>query len=149
MEKKKKYRDIHNETRVGKFLRSIKKSGMVGKAIDAAGSLASGDVLGALKDLLVTDNSISAEDKAFALEQLRLDIERERGVTERWKADLKYGTILTKNIRPVILIALTATFIVGFFMKEYKMDVVADMLTITLTAYFSVRTIDKVIGKRD
>ena len=37
MEKKKKYRDIHGETRVGKFLRSIKKSGMVGKAIDAAG----------------------------------------------------------------------------------------------------------------
>ena len=149
MEKKKKYRDIHNETRVGKFLRSIKKSGMVGRAIDAAGSLASGNVLGALKDLLVTDDSISAEDRNHALEQLRLDIEQEKGITERWKADLKYGNVLTKSIRPVILIALTATFIVGFFMKEYKMDVVADMLTITLTAYFSVRTIDKVIGKRD
>jgi hypothetical protein len=34
-------------------------------------------------------------------------------------------------------------------MKEYEMDVVADMLTIVLTAYFSARTIDKVMGKRE
>ena len=67
MEKKKKYRDIHGETRVGEFLRSIKKSGMVGKAIDAAGSLATGDVLGALKDILVTMTSISPEDRSICL----------------------------------------------------------------------------------
>ena len=149
MEKKKKYRDIHNETRVGKFLRSSKKSGTVGKAIDAASDLSTGNVLGALKTLLVEDSSVSPEDRNHALEQLRLDIEQEKGITERWKADLKYGNVLTKSIRPVILIALTATFIVGFFMKEYEMDVVADMLTIVLTAYFSARTIDKVMGKRD
>ena len=148
MSDKKSFKDIHGETRVGKFLRSIKKSGIVGKAIDAASDLSTGNILGALKTLLVEDNSISPEDKQIALEELRLDIEAEKGITERWKADLKHGTILTKNIRPVILIALTATFIVGFFMKEYEMDVVADMLTIVLTAYFSARTIDKVMGKR-
>ena len=61
MEKKKSYKDIHGTTRVGDFLRSIKKSGMVGKAIDAAGSLATGNVLEALKTILVEDNSISPE----------------------------------------------------------------------------------------
>jgi hypothetical protein len=149
MSDKKSYKNIHGTTRVGDFLRKIKKSGLVGRAIDAAGDLSTGNVLGALKTLLVEDSSISPEDKAFALEELRLDLEQERGITERWKADLKHGTILTKNIRPVILIALTATFIAGFFMKEYEMDVVADMLTIVLTAYFSARTIDKVMGKRE
>jgi hypothetical protein len=144
---KKKFRDIHGETRVGKFLRSIKKSGLVGRAIDSAGSLASGDVLGALKTLLVEDTSMSAEDKAFALEELRLDIERERSITRRWTSDLKYGNILTKSIRPVILLILTLSFVVGFFLGTYDMNIIGDLLTIVLSGYFVMRSGDKIFGK--
>lgn len=146
MEKKKSYKDIHGTTRVGDFLRSIKKSGMVGKAIDAAGSLATGDILGALKDILVEDNSISPEDRTFALEQLRLDIEGERGVTQRWTSDMRFGNFVTKTIRPFILLALTGAFITGFFMKEYQMDIIGNMLSIVLTAYFGSRGAEKIFG---
>lgn len=145
---KKRYRDIHGTTRVGDFLRSISKSGLVGKAIDAAGSLATGDVLGALKTVLVQDNSMSPEDKEYALEQLRLDIEAERGITQRWTADLRWGNFITKTIRPFILLALTTAFIVGFFMKEYEMEVIANMLSIVLTAYFGSRGAEKIFGKQ-
>ena len=144
---KKKYRDIHGTTRVGDFLRSIKKSGLIGKAIDAAGELSTGNVLGALKTVLTEDNSISPEERTFALEQLRLDIEAERGITNRWTADLRWGNFITKTIRPFVLLALTATFIVGFFMKEYEMQVVSNMLSIVLTAYFGSRGAEKIFGK--
>jgi hypothetical protein len=53
MSDKKSYKNIHGTTRVGDFLRKIKKSGLVGRAIDAAGDLSTGNVLGALKTLLV------------------------------------------------------------------------------------------------
>ena len=146
MSDKKSYKDIHGTTRVGDFLRKIKKSGLVGKALDAAGSLATGDVLGALKTVLVEDTSISPEDRAFALEQLRLDIEGERGVTQRWSADLRFGNVITKTIRPFILLALTVAFIVGFFLKEYQMDIIGNMLSIVLTAYFGSRGAEKIFG---
>lgn len=142
-----KYKDINGTTRIGDFLRKIKKSGLVGKAIDAAGSLATGDVLGALKTVLVEDNSISPEERTFALEQLRLDIEAERGITNRWTADLRWGNFITKTIRPFVLLALVITFIVGFFMKEYEMQVVSNMLSIVLTAYFGSRGAEKIFGK--
>lgn len=142
-----KYKDIHGQTRVGKFLRSIKKSGILGKAIDAAGSLATGDILGALETVLVEDNSISPEERSFALEQLRLDIESERGITNRWTADLRWGNFITKTIRPFVLLALTVAFIVGFFMKEYEMSVIGNMLSIVLTAYFGSRGAEKIFGQ--
>lgn len=142
-----KFKDIHGQTRVGKFLRSIKKSGILGKAIDAAGSLATGDVLGALKDILVEDTSISPEERSFALEELRLDIEREKSITRRWNSDLKYGNILTKSIRPVILLILTLSFVIGFFMGTYDMNIIGDLLTIVLSGYFVMRTGDKIFGQ--
>ena len=148
MEKKKKYRDIHNETRVGKFLRSIKKSGMVGKAIDAASSLASGDVFGALKDLLVTDDSMSPEDKQIALEELRLDLEMEKSISKRWNSDMKYGNTLTRSVRPLTLIFLTISTVTGWYLG-YNIDAMTNLLTIVLTAYFGMRTSEGIFGKKD
>ena len=120
---------------------------LLGKAIDAAGSLATGDILGAIKSVLVTDNSISPEERESALEELRLDIEKERGITNRWTADLRWGNFITKTIRPFVLLALTVAFIVGFFLKEYSMDVIGNMLSIVLTAYFGSRGAEKIFGQ--
>ena len=145
---KQKYRDIHGETRVGKFLRSIKKSGILGKAIDAAGSLATGDVLGALEDILVDDSTITPEERTFALEQLRLDIEMERGISKRWNSDLKYGNALTRSVRPLTLIFLTISTVTGWYLG-YNIDAMTNLLTIVLTAYFGMRTSEGIFGKKD
>jgi hypothetical protein len=61
MDKKKTYKEINGTTRVGDFLRSINKSDLIGRVIDSVGDVSKGDVLGALKTLLTTDNSITAE----------------------------------------------------------------------------------------
>ena len=148
MEKKKSFKDIHGETRVGKFLRSIKKSGIVGKAIDAAGDLSTGNVLGALKTLLVEDTSISPEDRTFALEQLRLDLEVEKSISKRWHSDTKYGNTLTRSVRPLTLIFLTISTVTGWYLG-YNIDAMTNLLTIVLTAYFGMRTSEGIFGKKD
>lgn len=146
---KKKYRDIHGETRVGKFLRSINKSGLIGKAVDAAGSLATGDVLGALQAVFSKeDTGMSPEERQYALEQLRLDIEAERGITNRWTADLRWGNFITKTIRPFTLLSLTGAFIAGFFMEK-DLTVIGNMMSIVLTAYFGSRGAEKIWGKEN
>ena len=143
-----KYKDLHSTTRIGDFLRKIKKSGLLGKAMDAAGSLAAGDVLGALKDLLSNDVTITPEQRSHALEMLRLDIEKERAISNRWTADLRWGNQLTKSIRPVVLIVLTVSYIVGWYLG-YPLDDISNVLTIVVTAYFGGRSIEKATALRN
>lgn len=146
MNKKPKYKDIHGTTRIGDFLRGIKKSNLIGDAVDMVADLSTGNVLGALQTLLGKDEGISQEQREHALELIRLDIEQDKGITTRWTADLRWGNFITKTIRPFILFCLTATFIVGFFLKEYEMEVVGNMLSIVLTAYFGSRGAEKIFG---
>jgi len=147
MDKKKSYKEIHGETRVGKFLRSIGKSGLIGKVIDTAGDVAKGDILSALKTLLTDESSITPEERNYALEMVKLDIERERSVSKRWYSDLKYGNVLTRSIRPLVLIFLTISYIVGWYL-EYPLDDVSNVLTIVVTSYFGGRSIEKVTSLR-
>lgn len=143
MDKKKTYKEIHGTTRVGDFLRSINKSGLIGKVIDGAGDVARGDILGALKTLLTNDESMTPEERSYAIEMVKLDIEKERSISKRWSADLKYGNVLTKSIRPLVLIFLTVSFIVGWYL-EYPLDEVSSVLTIVVTSYFGGRSFEKV-----
>jgi hypothetical protein len=146
MDKKKTYKEINGETRVGKFLRSINKSALIGKVIDSAGDVAKGDLLGALKTLLTTDDSMTQEERSYALEMVRLDIEKERAISNRWTADLRWGTWLTKSIRPLVLIFLTVSYIVGWYLS-YPLDDISNVLTIVVTAYFGGRSFEKATGK--
>jgi len=148
MDKKKTYKEIHGTTRVGDFLRSIGKSNIIGKVIDAGGDIAKGDVLGAIKTLLVEEDAgMTPEERNHALEMVRLDIEKERSISTRWNADLRWGNILTKSIRPSILIVLTVSYIVGWYLG-YPLENISNLLTIVLTAYFGGRSMEKTF-KRD
>tara|TARA_R100000544_G_scaffold37156_1_gene27461 strand:+ start:224 stop:667 length:444 start_codon:yes stop_codon:yes gene_type:complete len=147
MDKKKTYKQIHGTTRIGDFLRSIGKSNLIGKVIDAGGDIAKGDVLGAIKTLLLEgDNGMTPEERSHAVEMVKLDIERERSISTRWNSDLKYGNILTKSIRPSVLIVLTVSYIVGWYLG-YPLDDISNVLTIVLTAYFGGRSMEKTFGK--
>ena len=77
----------------------------------AAGSLLGGD---AIKDVgnIIDNLHTSGEEKAEAKEritQILADAEQkaQAQVSARWEADLKYGSWLSKNIRPLTLIFLT------------------------------------------
>ena len=147
------YQDIHGTTRVGDFLRSIKKSELVGKAIDTAAELTAGDVLGALQILLGKDDSLTPEERQHALELVKLDIEKERGITRRWEADLYSDSRLSKNIRPLSLIFLTVCSVllivldslnINFTVKEAWVDLLQILLVTVFSAYFGSRGLEKV-----
>ena len=82
--------------------------------LKAVGSLLGGDTI---KDVgnIIDNLHTSDEEKAEArqkIEQLLVDAEQKAQVqvSARWEADLKHGSWLSKNIRPLTLIFLTIVF---------------------------------------
>ena len=147
MEKDKTYKEIHGKTRVGSFLQSIGKADLIGKVIGAGVNLAKGDVLGALEAVFVNDKGMSPEERSYALELVRLDIEKEKSISKRWYSDLKYGNMLTRTVRPAVLIFLSVAYVVGWFM-EYDLTSTTSLLTIVLSAYFGGRSMEKTFGSK-
>ena len=153
VEDKPKYRDIHGTTRIGDFLRSIKKSDLIGRAVDTAANLSTGDVLGALQAILGSEASMTDPEREHALNLIKLDIEKENGITRRWEADLGSDSNLSKNIRPLSLVFLTVCAILlivadsmnlGFTVKDNWVDLLQMLLGTIYAAYFGSRGLEKV-----
>ena len=131
--------------------------GLLSGITKAAGSLLGGDTI---KDIgNVIDNlHTSGEEKAEAkqkLEQILAQAEQaaQAQVSARWEADLKYGSWLSKNIRPLTLIFLTGVFVVlsvfdgnagEFTIGEAYVPVYQTLLMTVYAAYFAGRSIEKV-----
>lgn len=152
METDKKYRDIHGTTRVGDFLRTLKRSDLVGKAIDLVGDVSSGGILKGLEGLLGKDEGLTPEQRAHALELVKLDIKDMEGVSSRWASDMNSDSWLSKNIRPVTLAFLTAVLtllIIGdslqwsFRVRDNWIDLLQTLLVSVYVAYFGGRSYEK------
>ena len=123
----------------------------------AAGSLLGGD---AIKDVgnIIDNLHTSGEEKAEAKEritQILADAEQkaQAQVSARWEADLKYGSWLSKNIRPLTLIFLTGVFVIlsvfdgnmgEFTIGDAYVPVYQTLLMTVYAAYFAGRSIEKV-----
>ena len=90
--------------------------GLLSGITKAAGSLLGGDTI---KDIgNVIDNlHTSGEEKAEAKQKLETILAQaeqaaQAQVSARWEADLKHGSWLSKNIRPLTLIFLTGVFVI-------------------------------------
>ena len=94
---------------------------------------------------------------AQAEKQAKADAEAEQAaqaqVTARWEADLKHGSWLSKNIRPITLVFLTAVFVIlsvfdgnlgDFTIAESYVPVYQTLLITVYGAYFAGRSIEKV-----
>ena len=127
----------------------------------AAGSLLGGD---AIKDVgnIIDNLHTSKEEKAEAkqkMEQILAAAEQaaQAQVSARWEADMKHGSWLSKNIRPLTLIFLTAIFTVlsifdgnlqiggeDFTIGAAYVPVYQTLLMTVYAAYFAGRSIEKV-----
>ena len=131
--------------------------GLLSGITKAAGSLLGGDTI---KDIgNVIDNlHTSGEEKAEAkqkLESLLIQAEQaaQTQVSQRWEADMKHGSWLSKNIRPITLIFLTGVFVIlsvfdgnlgEFTIGESYVPVYQTLLITVYGAYFAGRSIEKV-----
>ena len=125
--------------------------------LSGLGSLLSGDTI---KDIggVIDNLHTSGEEKAEAkqkLESILAQAEQaaQAQVSARWEADLKHGSWLSKNIRPLTLIFLTGVFVIlslfdgnlgEFTIGEAYVPVYQTLLMTVYAAYFAGRSIEKV-----
>ena len=131
--------------------------GLLSTIAKGAGSLLGGD---AIKDIgkIVDDLHTSGEEREEAKQKItQILAEAEQAaqaqVTARWEADLKHGSWLSKNIRPITLVFLTGVFVIlsvfdgnlgEFTIGESYVPVYQTLLITVYGAYFAGRSIEKV-----
>ena len=130
---KKKFKD----TQVGQFL--LNKIPNVVEAV--AGNSLAGNVIQAI----IGGSEMSDEDKQIAFK--KLDIERAEidGTTRRWVADARSGSWLASNVRPLVLVFLTISYVIGWYLG-YPLDSITGLLSIVIGGYFGSRGVEKVFG---
>jgi hypothetical protein len=91
--------------------------------------------------------AMANETKMFELDQ--------SNVTDRWKADMSSDSWLSKNIRPLALVAIFAAYVVFATMSAFNMNVNADYVEllgqwgiIIFGAYFTSRGAEKIMDMR-
>ena len=131
--------------------------GLLSTIAKGAGSLLGGD---AIKDIgkIVDDLHTSGEEREEAKQKItQILAEAEQAaqaqVTARWEADLKHGSWLSKNIRPITLVFLTAVFVIlsvfdgnlgEFTIGESYVPVYQTLLITVYGANFAGRSLEKV-----
>tara|TARA_S200000501_G_scaffold378455_1_gene441144 strand:- start:2776 stop:3195 length:420 start_codon:yes stop_codon:yes gene_type:complete len=130
---KKKFKD----TAVGSFL--------LQKIPKVVGAIAEDTPVGNVIQAIIGGSDMSENDKEIALEKLKLERSEMDGVTRRWVADARSGTWLASNVRPLVLVFLTTSYVVGWYLG-YPLDEITGLLTIVIGGYFGSRGVEKVFG---
>lgn len=137
----------NKKTRVGKFLQKINPS----KALEVVGNLVTGDIKSAVK-VITGDDSLSAEEKEFALQVMQLDIQEMKGVSERWRSDMSSDSYLSKNVRPLTLVFLTLATVLLIYIDTFEegistptewVDLLKSLLLGVYISYFGSRGLEK------
>jgi hypothetical protein len=110
------------------------------------------DVGGVIDKLTTTDEErLAAKYKIQELLE-KADQDAQSQVTDRWKMDMQSDSFLSKNIRPLVMVYLTAVFTIlafadgnigGFKINAAYVPVFQTLLMTTYGAYFVGRTWEK------
>jgi len=106
--------------------------------------------LGVVKNLLDREPDI---DPAEAKAKVDAEVEFQKNVTERWKADMGGDVKLAKTIRPIMLIVLISIFVglvifdsldnQPFNVRESYVSLLEILMLTVFGAYFAGRTVEK------
>ena len=106
----------------------------------------------------VIDNLHTSKEEKLAAEQkikelvANYEIEMEKNITDRWKADMNSDSWLSKNVRPMILIFLVVSTVlmifidagtIKFVVEEKWTDLLQLVLITVIGAYFGGRSFEK------
>ena len=94
-----------------------------------------------------------ANDGHFA--ELQADMNEANNVSDRWKADLASDSWLSKNIRPMTLIAILAGYFIfatssafDLNVKQAYVELLGQWGMLIMSAYFGGRTLEKIMAKK-
>lgn len=133
MANKKKFKD----TKVGQFL--------LKKIPNVVGAIAEDTPVGSVIEAIIGGSDMKQEDKDIALEKLRLERTEMDGITKRWVADSRSGSWLASNVRPLVLIFLCLSYVIGWYLEK-DMTQITGLMTIVIGGYFGSRGVEKVFG---
>ena len=106
----------------------------------------------------VIDNLHTSKEEKLAAEQkikeliANYEVEMEKNITDRWKADMNSDSWLSKNVRPMILIFLVVSTVlmifidagtIQFAVEEKWTDLLQLVLITVIGAYFGGRSFEK------
>jgi uncharacterized membrane protein (DUF106 family) len=90
------------------------------------------------------------------LAELNADMNEQNNVSDRWKADMSSDSWLSKNIRPMALIAILSGYFVFAMMSAFGLNANESYVTLlgnwgmlVFGAYFGSRTLEKVTEIRN
>jgi hypothetical protein len=90
------------------------------------------------------------------LAELQADMNEQDNVSERWKVDLGSDSWLSKNIRPMTLIAILTGYFVfatasafGLDVKQAYVELLGQWGMLIMSAYFGGRTLEKIMDKKN
>ena len=110
----------------------------------------------------VIDNLSTSEEERLEAKRkmkevlMQAESQAQEQVTRRWEADMKSDNWLSKNIRPLICIFLTAIFVVlsvfdgnmgDFVIQESYIPIYQTLLITVYGAYFAGMSIEKIRKK--
>jgi hypothetical protein len=119
-----------------------------------------GNILGSVGNIV--DNLTTSDEERLAAKQaieeilMKSESDAQEQVSRRWEADMRSDNWLSKNIRPLICIFLTAVFVVlslfdgnvgGFIIQESYIPIYQTLLITVYGAYFAGRSIEKIKRK--
>jgi len=89
------------------------------------------------------------------LAELQADMNEQNNVSDRWKADLASDSWLSKNIRPMTLIAILAGYFIfatssafDLNVKQAYVELLGQWGMLIMSAYFGGRTLEKIMAKK-
>ena len=106
----------------------------------------------------VIDNLHTSKEEKLEAEQkikeliAQYEIEMEKNITDRWKADMNSDSWLSKNVRPLVLIFLVVCTVlmifidagtIAFEVEEKWTDLLQLVLITVIGAYFGGRSFEK------
>ena len=106
----------------------------------------------------VIDNLHTSKEEKLAAEQkvkeliASYEIEMEKNITDRWKADMNSDSWLSKNVRPMVLVFLVVSTVlmifidagtINFEVEPKWTDLLQLVLITVIGAYFGGRSLEK------
>jgi hypothetical protein len=120
-------------------------------------------VAGKVLDRVIPDPAQKAEAQlelaklaqSGELAELTADGKDQENITGRWQADMGSDSWLSKNIRPMTLIAILVGYfcfaiasIFGYETKQAYVELLGQWGMLIMSAYFGGRTLEKIMGKK-
>ena len=124
------------------------------------GNLLSGGAAELVKGVggVIDDLHTSEEERLEAEQKIKeiianYEVEMEKNITNRWQADLKSDSWLSKNVRPLVMVFLIVCTMLlifidagalSFEVKSSWVDLLQLVLITVIGAYFGGRSLEKV-----